>query len=101
MLYLSLYLYHNVFIFQKYIAPSNLKSYIESSKSDFEQLGMKVSVRKTECQSRKCPENQKCVVTFTPKDPIVSLYLPSGYMSFKSEEKCYCSDGSEGLFVLQ
>ena len=62
---------------------------------------MKVSVRKTECQSKKCPENQKCVVTFTQKDPIVSLYLPSGYMFFKREEKCYCSDGSEGLYLNQ
>ena len=71
---------------------------MESSKSDFEQLDFNVSVRTTEC-TKKCPDNQKCVITMTPKDPIVSLHLPSGYMSFKTEDKCYCSDGAEGMFV--
>ncbi|XP_066917747.1 protocadherin Fat 1-like [Clytia hemisphaerica] len=85
----------------QYIQPSNLRSYIENSRSDFQQLDLQVSVSNTECQSTKCPTNQQCVVTLTPKAPIVSLFLPTGYMSFVSQEKCYCSDGSEGPVCLE
>lgn len=76
-----------------------MKGYVENSANKFGTIGLDVTVGGTKCVKTTCPEKQKCVVTFTPSNEIVSLYVPTGYMRYKQDEKCYCPDGAEGKIL--
>ena len=72
---------------------------MDQSKLDFTDIGLFLNVESTHCRYQKCPANQKCVVTLSPTVS-ASYNIPTGYMGFKKEEKCYCDDGTEGNLFL-
>ena len=55
-----------------------------------------MSVASTVCARKKCPTNQKCVVTLVATEESAAYNVRSGYMGFRREEKCYCDDGTQG-----
>lgn len=80
-----------------YMDPKELKDYMINSKARFDDIAINIYVSEAECSTKTCPTSQTCAVTLTPKEEIISLYTPSGYMTFKRDEKCYCSDWSEAI----